>query len=403
MPLGNASENPSHEHRRLASFGDEPATSSWTIPLGRLGSVRFFLSSSVLVAVAIVIVVVATVTGRQGNADLPMLALIGAAFWVSGWAAQIVVELWVSGMYRRPVPSVTVNLVGIESRPRRWPPIESLMVSFSSLAALLCLGAVYWWADGGFQTPVFVLDRPDIWSVPSFGFAASDSVWLVGAWLCWAQALCQTFPLPKTTGRHILGAITSLCSRRLGAAQQVAVFRRCLVVMSLVTLVIAILMIRDERGLLIPRWPWVFFLSVLLWISTRARDLEATILSFQSAQGIEVDGDSFGTHEGDCSRLPDDEDRLASVMREGGRHRGLWTRIRRSIKARGERRRVRQAMEIERREAVDAAQVDEILARLHEQGAESLSDDDRRILQRVSRSLRKSRDSNEDEQSGELP
>jgi hypothetical protein len=329
-----------------------------------------------------------------------MLALLGAGFWVSGWLVQLVAELWVSGMYGRRLPAITINLVGVQSRPRRWPPVESLMVSLSSLAALFCLGAVYWWADGGFDTPALVSDDSEAWRLPSFGFAASDSVWSTGAWLCWAQVLCQSYPLPRTTGRHVLGAITSLCSYRLGAAQQVAVYRRCLVVMSLATLVIAIAMIRGESNVPFARWPWVFFLSVLLWVSTRARDLEATILAFQSFEAMGVVGDPFDGPHPRGDGLLDDDDRLASVMREGDRHHGLGTRLRQWFRRRQERKRVQQAMVLERREAVDAARVDEILDRLHEQGADSLSAEDRRILERVSRALRKHREPDDGDGTG---
>jgi hypothetical protein len=203
--------------------------------------------------------------------------------------------------------------------------------------------------------------------------------------------------LPKSTGRQILAALTSLCSRRLVPAQQVAVLRRCLIVMSLATLVIAMAMIRDERDLFIPRWPWIFLLAVLLWVSTRARDLETMILAFQSYQPSEIDDDTLDLLKDSGSGMLDDEDRLASVIGEGGRRRGLWSRIRLAIQARRERKRIRQAMEMERREAIDATRVDEILARLHEHGAESLCDEDRQVLLRVSRALRKHRESGEDD------
>ncbi|MFG0262612.1 MAG: hypothetical protein ACF788_09505, partial [Novipirellula sp. JB048] len=54
-------------------------------------------------------------------------------------------------------------------------------------------------------------------------------------------------------------------------------------------------------------------------------------------------------------------------------------------------RRARRAMQRERSEAIDAARLDEILQRLHEGGAHSLSSEDRMTLKRVSEALKKHR------------
>ena len=48
-------------------------------------------------------------------------------------------------------------------------------------------------------------------------------------------------------------------------------------------------------------------------------------------------------------------------------------------------------MEREHREADDASRVDEILQRLHQEGAESLSPEELELLQRVSKALKNER------------
>lgn len=53
--------------------------------------------------------------------------------------------------------------------------------------------------------------------------------------------------------------------------------------------------------------------------------------------------------------------------------------------------RLRETMEREHREADDASRVDEILQRLHQDGVESLSQDERELLQRVSEALKNER------------
>ena len=110
-----------------------------------------------------------------------------------------------------------------------------------------------------------------------------------------------------------------------------------------------------------------------------------TILAFQNASRHQ---------EGEFA--DDDDDRLEAVMQNDAPRPGVFGRVRRAVQARRHHRRVQHAMARERREAVDAEHLDEILRRLHKEGPSSLSAEDRLILDRVSKSLRKHRDDEHD-------
>lgn len=379
MPLGSASENASPDQPSADSIGETPALQTgWVIPIGGVGGTRFYLSCSVLIAAAILVGVVATVTGQQGNADLPLTSLLGAGFWVGAWVVQSGTVLLVSRLYGRQVPDLTINLLGPQSRSRKWPAVAALMVGLSSMAMLLLCGLLFWWADGGFRTPVFSGEGPSLWIAPSIGLSQPDSVWLVGAWLFWVQAVFQMYPLPGTTGRQVLGAITELCSPRIGIAQRVSIYRRCLSVIALATLLLAACLMLQESSGTFPRWPLLMLLGVLLWMSVLATDLRDTIEGFQiSSRRDETSLIELGVRR--------------TRLRAPRHPMRMFGQLRFAIRARQERRRIQQAMENERREAFDAERLDEILSRLHRDGADSLSDEDRQILDRVSQTLRKQR------------
>jgi hypothetical protein len=55
--------------------------------------------------------------------------------------------------------------------------------------------------------------------------------------------------------------------------------------------------------------------------------------------------------------------------------------------------RLKEALEREHTEAVDASRLDDILRRLHSDGIDSLPEEDRKILERVSQNLRRERES----------
>ncbi len=384
MPAGNASQN-SREKQCAAAVVEAEDVSPWTISLGSVGRTRLMLSPAVLPAMAVVVIVVGMLTGRLGNSDLPLVAMIAVGFWIIAWLVQLAACQLACGVCGWWLPDVTINLIGIESIPRRMPALKSLSVSLASLVALVLCGVFYWWADGDFRRPVFTPSNPPIWSPPSIGLSASDSILRVAAWLCWVQALCQMFPLPKTIGRQILAALVNLCSTGLDVVHQVAIVRKCLVAIAVITLMLAISLIGLDQQVSLPRWPLVLVLGVLLWISSNSNDLVQFITGYRLAGQVR-----------DLSEV-DEEDRLESVMMDRQQEPvGLVARARQAVQARKGQRRAMQALAQERREADDVARLDEILNRLHAEGPDSLSKEDRVILDRVSQTLQKRRAEEDD-------
>jgi hypothetical protein len=209
-----------------------------------------------------------------------------------------------------------------------------------------------------------------VWTAPGFGLLSSESVWLAGAWLCWIQAICQMFPLPKSLGRVWLVSIVALLARGAGETSQTDIARRLLQVVATVTAIIAVASIGREPNLAVPRWPLLMLLAVVLWITARGSDILDMLIAFGST--IDPDSDDASSEFVDRPWL----------LRTTQSVRSIWLR-----------RKARKALQQERNEAVDAAQLDHVLEQLHEQGIESLSSGDRALLNRVSQALRRQRES----------
>ncbi|MFK8114035.1 MAG: hypothetical protein AB8B91_17665 [Rubripirellula sp.] len=352
-----ATDEPSRRPRILDDAADR-----WTMPIGRIAGTSVGLSYSVFFAAAIVVAVV-LISARQpgSNSDLPRAAGLAVAFWCSGWLVQWITHFGVTRILGLPMRHVSIGLLGVDGAPRNWSASRTLMTALATVASLLVLGSLYRLVEGGFQMPVLSRSPTNSWVTPSIGFTEHDSIWKSGAWLCWVQAICQMYPLPRSMGRHIFGSLSSLCGDRLSRETQVMIFRRSLLVISLLTLCVGMYLYGQPSRPWVPRWPLVMLLGVMLWMSTRSSDLPLMVEGFAS--------------EEDPPRPS-----ISATIRE-------------KVKEHQGQKRVKQAFDREREEAVDAARLDEILNRLHEHGQESLSEEDRQILSRVSENLRKERES----------
>ncbi len=356
---------------------ERPITSALAFSLGRLGRTRLNLSPAVMPIVLVVAVVVLLVSDNQTNADLPVVGLMGLGFWVMGWLIQLATKLVAGSACGIWFPQLTINLIGIRTTPRRIPAGLSFFTAVFPILALVLGGMFLWWAAGDFQKPVVEqTTKSPILSAPNVELAAVDSTLKVGAWLLWVQVLCHLFPLQRTFGRQIMASIVSFSSPKLDTVQQVDIFRRLLFALAAVTMVGAAALVSLDAAAPIPRWPMFFVLAILLWTSCRSPDLGEWMLGHQVWK----------------VRPEDEDDRLATVMLDQPAEPIGWiAKAKRAMSVRGERRRVVHAMEQERREADDVARLDAILTRIHEEGHESLSEEDREILGRVSQSLRKER------------
>jgi hypothetical protein len=214
-----------------------------------------------------------------------------------------------------------------------------------------------------------------VWTAPGFGLLSKDIVWLAGAWLCAIQAICQSFPLPKSLGRVWLVSLIALLAAGEERTTQAAIAQRLLRVIAAATAVVALASIGRDPNSAIPRWAMLMLLAVGLWITSRGSDLDRMLIGFDSnlETGSELETDAR-SGSGQLKRP------------------SFWSRATQPIRAIRFRRKARQALHRERGEAVDAAQLDRVLDQLHQRGIDSLSNRDRELLNRVSRALRRQRE-----------
>jgi hypothetical protein len=207
---------------------------------------------------------------------------------------------------------------------------------------------------------------------PSIGFSEHDSIWKSAAWLCWAQALFQLFPLPRSFGRQMLIAFAAMGIGRLELSRQVSIVRRSLETLALMTLVATIIWsmkfqpTMELRGLLLVALAW------LLFVSSRGSDVIEILSGFQVQPALGPD--LSVAHTKAAGGISQSYSNVVDFFRQRRRTRSL-----------------RQALQREHEEAVDSERLDGILARLHHEGMDALSPDDRRVLERVSESLRRQR------------
>lgn len=378
------------------SFEPQP-TDGWTMPVGSVAGIRLFVSYSVFVALAVLSGLVAMVQNREGNGDLPLVALLAVVIWGIGWIVQMIVQLCLHFGWDARSDSITIGLLGIEARNplyRRypWSATSNLMSACFSLTALILFGGACLVIHMLTQTTSFA--SASGWlaelATPSFGLDAVANCYLTATWLFWIQAACQAYPLPRNLGRGAIASAVALLTVEANDDLQVRLLRRLLQLIAIVTLVIAMATMIADAEMFLPRWPILVLLALYLWFSTRKQDLRDWITSVHLANADPVAA-HFSRGE------------LSLAGRSGGRGdvsaQPRWTpwisEMVDSVRMRHKRRRARAALKREHEEACDAARLDQVLERLSQQGAEGLSPEDKALLVRVSNSLRRDRQSGE--------
>ena len=366
MPVGQARSESTRGERFVTDEVDR-----FSMPLFRLFGTRVCLSYSVMVALAVLISVVINVSRQPGNSDLPRVALFATMGWVTGWLVQGIVYAGVSLASGVRLGHLTIGVLGVESVPRCWTGRVAFLVSVSAVMAGVLLGCFFRLVEGGFQFPTIGNTGDAIWQLPSVGLGEVDSVWRTATWLCFMQMIGQMCPLPRTLGRQILASSVNVFGSRLEVSSQVRLFRLLVETCALLVLGIGIWLMVAQQEVSGAGWPLFVGLGVLLWVSSRWSD------ALRILEGLEM-----------ARQRADLSDRKS-----------VFSSVRQKLKRWQELRRIRRAHRLEQGEAVDAQRVDEILNRLHSEGIQSLDVQDRRLLERVSESLRKERQSETDEPS----
>nr|WP_231603792.1 hypothetical protein [Neorhodopirellula pilleata] len=299
-----------------------------------------------------------------------------------------VVTLTIGGIWAAP-PSEepTLDDVTPADREQAVPRIDTgasrlVMMWASVLAALGVAAWVCLIVDGQSESGV---DRP----------------WVAAAWMFGLQAIWQVLPMPQSLGRVGWSVVLGWLSPTLSAEQSSdtrslepwesfdAAERRDATIgpdalmstrrvrwwvlgFAFSTLIVGILAIRlagfttESGGQPLPVFAGVVLMSMWLFASSRNEDLFAIALTL--------------SENGEIGRLANALHPIAA-----------WRTIRDMKSQRDRTTRLKAAVAAERAEASDAARVDEILQRLHEQGPDSLSRDERDLLQRVSEAIRRQR------------
>jgi hypothetical protein len=358
----------------------QDAVDHWAVPLGTISGLKLYLSYGVFVAAAVLVGVLWIVNRAphpiaSPTADLPVIVLVGIAFWMVGWLVQLTVYGFFRFLFGVPIESVTIGILGVESRRRDWDARTALTVTSTSLIAVASVGALIVVAEQFVNGTNPWPQMFSVWSAPSFGLGSADSIWLGGAWLCWIQVICQAYPLPKSTGRVAIVAAVSLLTQRLGESFQTHFSRRSLQLVAFITALIALATVARSPIGNPGNWVFVFLLALLLWISARGQDVRTLVLSFGP----------FPLWENEESV------RELTFQRVRPRRVSLVKRIKESVASIGQRRQLRQAIRSEHQEAIDAARLDDVLEQLHQHGRESLSPEDLAMLERISKNLQKER------------
>ncbi|WP_246112394.1 hypothetical protein [Allorhodopirellula solitaria] len=210
--------------------------------------------------------------------------------------------------------------------------------------------------------------------------AAMDRPWVIASWMFCLQGFWQLLPIPQALGRVGWSAAIGLFARHPDPhandrSEAIFAVRRVqwwIVAIALSTLLGGVMAIQlsgissQAGGRVWPALSGVTLLALWLFISARGQDLLA------SQMILAANGETGVLH----SRI------------------GIGPAYRRWQAERQQRARTRKLLEVakrERDEANDAAQVDEILQRLHTGGPDSLSDEEHAILSRVSEAIRQTR------------
>lgn len=370
----------------------------WSMPMGSIAGVRLFVSYSVFVALAVLAGLVTMVQNRPGNHDLPTVAMMAVVIWATGWVVQLIVQFCLHFGTRSKLSTLSLGLVGVEAlnplhRRRPWTALANLVSAFATLTALFAFGAVCLVIH--MRTESLNLASWSSWAdeltTPGLGLDAVKNRYLTATWLFWIQAACQAYPMPRHLGRGAIASAIALFAAEADRQLQVKLLRRFLQVVAIVTLVIAMAILLVDQDALLPRWTILLLLAIYLWVSTHQPDLDDWITSVHVANR---DPAAEFLAPGEVPLAMPGPDPAEDAVPGGT----PWiSNVVDTVRMRQARKRAKAAWLREREEADDAARLDQVLQKLSEHGSEGLSDADRALLERVSQSLRRFRESPQDD------
>ena len=313
--------------------------------------------------------------GQPGNADLPVLAGILAASLLCGAMLQGAVRLMVAPLLGATTDNLTLHAFGAWGEA--WGVSAGRRVLLAIAAPAASVGAAVSLANmppGGAAWAGFSFIPPELVGQLSAVAVLSSCVWLL-----LVQAVAQAVPLPHCHGRELLVGLVETATPGWNDTRRQRLLRQLLGGVACLLLGGCLLLLAIEtpdRGL--PRWPFLMALSAAVWatrgLRTTASPAHAASLATPGPLTVAATADPLTMPAKPTPLVASPRRRRLRPRRWISRCWGSW--------------RVRAAQRRERSEAVDAARLDAILDRLHHDGIDSLSSEERAVLSRVSERLR---------------
>ena len=380
------------------SFDPQPDR-GWSLTLGRVGGLPVSVSYSVFIALGLLVALVALLRHREGDADLPVITAVAVTAWIIGWVVQASTYLWLHLRTNARSSLLSIGLIGVElsyplHRPRPWTALQNLCAAVLSMSVLVLFAgacfAMHLWKFDWFDWQI-----SQWWaevSRPGMGLDSPATCYLAAAWMFILQTACQLFPLPRHQGRSALVSMAWILAPNHGEAGQVRFVRRSLRIIASITMIAAALALVSGGQAYLPSWLMLAVVAMMLLISSGSDDVQLWVQSLYVAQNdpaerylqTSVDLDHF---DAEWEGLDDDAVNRSSRSGPGVSGRGLIARAKSRFQMFLRRRKLRIVMQREQEEARDAEGLDAVLQKVSKSGIESLSDQERKLLQRVSKTL----------------
>ena len=380
------------------SFDPQPDR-GWSLLLGRVGGLPISVSYSVFIAMGLLVALVALLRHREGDADLPVITAVAVTAWIFGWIVQSLTYLWLHLRTQARSSLLSIGLIGVElsyplHRPRPWTALQNLCAAVLSMSVLVLFAAacfaIHLWKFDWFGWQV-----SQWWgelSRPGMGLDSPSTCYLAAAWMFILQTACQLFPLPRHQGRSALFSLGWILASHHGEAGQVRFVRRSLRVIAAMTMIAAAWALVSGGQAYLPSWLMLAVVAMMLLISSGSDDVQLWVQSLYVAQNdpaerylqTSVDHEPFDAM---WYGIDDQEVNRSSRAGTPTPGPGPFARATSRFQMFLRRRKLRTMMHREQEEARDAEGLDAVLQKVSQSGMDSLTDQERKLLQRVSKTL----------------
>lgn len=347
----------------------------WTVGLGRWGDVPVRLHMFFLLMAASVLYLSWLPGQLADGGAMIWLAALGMLVLLMSVALHAAGHVYAAARLGLPTDTLVIGPLGdFVGEFHLRDPRAQLVVALAGpaanlIVALACVPLVLALGDASVLSllnPLFPLDL------------TTGATWLIGLklalWINFTLAMINLLPARPLDGGHIACALVCWF-RPLMTPRRVGSFASRMGLVSGLALIAAALLMRDAgAGQLLPPWFALLVMAILILFSSQRSPQHTPSMH---AADDEVFGYDFSEGYTSLERSHSRTDEGEEAEEDSGP-------LERWLDTRRQTRRQRQ----QQLEAEEDERVDEILARVHEGGIESLTDEERVLLQRVSRRYR---------------